>query len=76
MDELRSGRDETRATVVASLPNARFRLRCDDGTELIAHLAGDSRVTFTRLLPGDVVLVEVSPFDRTKARIAGRPAVP
>lgn len=60
-----------RAEVIASLPNAMFRLRRDDGTELMAHAAGPLRMQFTRLLPGDLVDIEESPFDRGKARIAG-----
>lgn len=59
----------TRATVLASLPNGMFRLRTADGRELMAHPAKDLRMAFTRLLPGDLVDIEVSPFDRDKARI-------
>jgi len=61
-----------RAEVIEALPNERFRLRLDDGSERTAHVAGDLRMGFTRLLPGDTVLVEVAPFDPTKARIVAR----
>lgn len=61
----------TRATVLGTLPNAMFRLQREDGTELMAHAAGLLRMQFTRLLPGDLVDIEESPFDRGKARIAG-----
>lgn len=60
------------AIVVEALPNERFRLRLDDGSERTAHVAGDLRMGFTRLLPGDAVTIEVSPFDPTKARIVAR----
>ena len=60
------------ATVVAVLPNELFRLRLHDGSERVAHVAGDLRMGFTRLLPGDVVRIEVSPLDPTKARILRR----
>jgi len=65
----RAGRRPIAATVVAVLPNALFRLRLEDGQERIAHVAGDLRMGFTRLLAGDVVHVDLSPFDATKARI-------
>jgi len=60
---------ELRATVLASLPNGMFRLRMPDGGELVAQVGRDLRMAITRLLPGDQVLVEVSPFDLNKARI-------
>jgi translation initiation factor IF-1 len=65
------GSGAAKAAVLACLPNAMFRLQTEDGRELLAHVAGDLRMKVTRLLPGDVVLVECSPFDRTKARICG-----
>lgn len=57
------------ATVLSKGVNAMFRLQLSDGREVVAHAAQDLRMAFTRLLPGDRVLVEVSPFDPTKARI-------
>ncbi|MFY9344274.1 MAG: hypothetical protein WAT39_17415 [Planctomycetota bacterium] len=60
------------ATVLAALTNAMFRLQLGDGREVVAHAAADLRMAFTRLLPGDRVLVEVSPFDPGKARICKR----
>ncbi len=62
----------TIATIVAALPNELFRLRTQDGTERTAHVAGDLRKGFTRLLPGDMVRIELSPLDKTKARILAR----
>lgn len=63
------GEPELRATVLASLPNGMFRLRMTDGREIVAHVARDLRMAITRLLPGDHVLVDVSPYDTNKARI-------
>lgn len=57
------------ATVLASLPNGMFRLRLTDDREVVAHAALDLRMALARLLPGDLVLVDVSPFDPNKARI-------
>jgi translation initiation factor IF-1 len=57
------------ATVLASLPNGMFRLRMSDDREVVAHAAQDLRMALARLLPGDLVEVEVSPFDPNKARI-------
>lgn len=58
-----------RATVVGSLANGLFRLQLTDGREVVAHAALELRKAFTRLLPGDPVLVELSPFDPGRARI-------
>ena len=57
------------ATVLASLPNGMFRLRLTDDREVVAHAAQDLRMALARLLPGDLVIVDVSPFDPNKARI-------
>jgi translation initiation factor IF-1 len=58
-----------RATVLARCANGMFRLQTTDGRELMAHVAQDLRMAFSRLLPGDQVIAEPSPFDPTKARI-------
>lgn len=60
------------AKVVAVLPNELFRLRLQDGSERVAHVAGDLRKAIPRLLPGDVVRIENSPLDPQKARIVAR----
>ena len=57
------------ATVIGSLPNEMFRLRLDDGREVTAHAAKDLRMSYVRLVPSDVVLIDLSPFDPNKARI-------
>jgi len=58
-----------RATVLEPLNNGLFRLQMADGRTVVAHVSKDLRMAFSRLLPGDPVLVDVSPFDRGKARI-------
>lgn len=58
-----------RATVLARCANGMFRLQATDGRELMAHISQDLRMAFSRLLPGDQVIAEPSPFDPTKARI-------
>ena len=57
------------ATVLESLNNGLFRLQMNDGRSVVAHVAKDLRMALSRLLPGDPVLVDVSPFDPGKARI-------
>lgn len=58
-----------RATVIDHLNNGMFRLQLTDGREVMAHTALDLRMALARLLPGDQVVAEVSPFDPDKARI-------
>ena len=60
------------AQVVQALPNARFRVRLEDGHKLLAHVSGKMRMNFIRILPGDTVTVEMSPYDLTKGRIVYR----
>ena len=54
------------------LPNTTFRVECEDGQEILAHLSGKMRLNFIRVLLGDRVTVELSPYDRTKGRIIYR----
>jgi len=58
--------------VVAALANTQFRVRLDNGHEIIAHIAGKIRKNFIRILPGDKVAVELSPYDLTRGRIVYR----
>lgn len=58
--------------VEEALPNALFRVKLDNGHELLAHISGKIRVHRIRILPGDRVTVEVSPYDLTKGRISRR----
>ena len=60
------------ATVKESLPNAMFRVELEDGHEVLAHVAGRMRMHFIRILPGDAVTIEMSPYDLSKARIVYR----
>lgn len=62
-------KDSERATVLESLNNGLFRLQMPDGRPVVAHVGKDLRMALARLLPGDPVLVDVSPFDPGKARI-------
>jgi len=59
-------------TVEEALPNARFRVVLDNGHRLLAHVSGKMRMHFIRILPGDKVTVELSPYDLTKGRIVYR----
>ena len=60
------------ATVTESLPNAMFRVKLENGHILLAHVSGKMRMNFIRILPGDRVTVEMSPYDLGKARITYR----
>jgi translation initiation factor IF-1 len=63
---------EVMATVIESLPNAVFRVELENGHEVLAHISGKMRKHFIRILPGDKVLVELSPYDLTRGRIVYR----
>jgi len=56
-------------TIVESLSNAMFRVRLENGHEIIAHISGKMRMHYIKILPGDKVSVEMSPYDLTKGRI-------
>ncbi len=58
--------------MVESLPNARFRVELENGHKILAHVAGKMRMHFIRILPGDKVTVELSPYDLTRGRITFR----
>ncbi len=60
------------ATVKEALPNAMFRVILDNGHEVLAHVSGKMRMHFVRILPGDKVGIEMSPYDLTKGRIVYR----
>jgi len=59
-------------TVVETLPSTTFKVKLENGHEILAHISGRMRVNYIRLLPGDTVLVEMSPYDLTKGRIIKR----
>ena len=63
---------EVEGEVTEALPNAMFRVALANGHEVLAHLSGRMRVNYIRVLPGDRVLVELSPYDLTRGRITYR----
>ncbi len=63
---------EVRATVLEPLPNAMFRVQLENEHKILAHISGRMRKHFIRILPGDEVLVELSPYDLTRGRIVYR----
>ncbi len=60
------------AKVVEALPNAVFRVELENGHMILAHVSGKMRMHFIRILPGDTVTVELSPYDLTRGRIVLR----
>ncbi|MBI3614924.1 MAG: translation initiation factor IF-1 [Candidatus Omnitrophica bacterium] len=58
--------------VMEALPNARFRVELENGHKILAHVAGKMRMHFIRILPGDKVTVELSPYDLMRGRITFR----
>ncbi len=63
---------EVEGTVVEPLPNAMFRVELTNGMKVLAHVSGKIRMNFIRILSGDRVLVELSPYDLTRGRITYR----
>ncbi len=63
---------EMEGTVIEPLPNAMFRVELDNGHKVLAHISGKMRMHFIRILPGDKVKVELSPYDLTRGRITYR----
>jgi translation initiation factor IF-1 len=63
---------EVEGVVVESLPNAMFRVELPNGHKVLAHISGKMRVNYIRILPGDRVLIELSPYDLNRGRITYR----
>jgi len=63
---------EAEGTVIEALPNAMFKVQLDSGHEVLAHISGKIRMYYIRVLLGDRVLVELSPYDLTRGRITYR----
>ena len=63
---------EVEGTVMEPLPNAMFRVQLDNGHKVLAHISGKMRMHFIRILPGDKVKVELSPYDLSRGRITYR----
>lgn len=66
------GSFEVDGVVKESLPNTLFRVEISDGTTVLCHLSGKMRMHFIKILPGDRVRIEMTPYDRTKGRIIYR----
>jgi translation initiation factor IF-1 len=63
---------EVEGTVIEPLPNAMFRVELDNGHKVLAHISGKMRMHYIRILPGDKVVVELSPYDLSRGRITYR----
>ena len=63
---------EVEGTVVETLPNAMFRVELENGHRVLAHISGKMRMHFIKILPGDKVTVELTPYDLTRGRIVFR----
>ncbi|MCC7203259.1 MAG: translation initiation factor IF-1 [Nitrospirae bacterium] len=63
---------EVQGTIVETLPNAMFKVTLDNGHKVLAHVSGKMRMHFIKILPGDKVTIELSPYDLTRGRIVYR----
>jgi translation initiation factor IF-1 len=63
---------ELEGTIIESMPNAMFKVKLENGHEILAHISGKIRKNFIRILPGDKVKVEMTPYDLSKGRITFR----
>ena len=63
---------EVEGTVVEKLPNAMFQVELENGLKVLAHISGKLRMNYIKILPGDKVTIEMSPYDLTKGRIIWR----
>jgi translation initiation factor IF-1 len=63
---------EIEGTVVEKLPNAMFQVKLENGHQVLAHISGKLRMNYIRILPGDKVTIELSPYDLSKCRIIWR----
>jgi translation initiation factor IF-1 len=63
---------EVEGTVIEPLPNAMFRVELESGHKILAHISGKMRMHYIKILPGDKVTVELSPYDLTRGRITYR----
>ena len=63
---------EVDGKVIEKLPNAMFQVQLENGHTILAHISGKLRMNFIRIIPGDKVLIEMSPYDLTKGRIVWR----
>jgi translation initiation factor IF-1 len=63
---------QTEGTITETLPNAMFRVELDNGHKVLAHVSGKMRMSYIKILPGDRVLLELSPYDLSRGRIIWR----
>ena len=63
---------EVEGTVIETLPNANFKVELENGHQILAHISGKLRMNFIKILPGDKVTIEMSPYDLTRGRITWR----
>lgn len=63
---------QVEGSVLETLPNAMFKVKLDNGHEVLAHISGKMRMNYIRILPGDKVLVELSPYDLSRGRVVYR----
>lgn len=63
---------KTEGTIEEALPATTFRVRLDDGREVLAHLSGKMRMHYIKIVPGDRVIIEMSPYDDRRGRITRR----
>lgn len=66
------GTIETTGSVLEALPNTLFRVKLEDGREVLCHLSGKMRIHYIKILPGDTVKLEMTPYDPSKGRITYR----
>ncbi len=63
---------EAEGTILEALPNAMFRVELDNGHKILAHISGKMRMHYIKILPGDRIVAEISPYDLTRGRITYR----
>ena len=63
---------EVKGTVLETLPSTMFKVRLENGHEILAHISGKMRMNYIKILPGDEVMVEMTPYDLTRGRITHR----
>jgi translation initiation factor IF-1 len=63
---------EVQGTIIETLPNAMFRVELENGHKVLAHISGKMRMHYIKILPGDKVTIELSPYDLTRGRITYR----
>ena len=63
---------EVEGTVIETLPNANFKVELENGHQVLAHISGKLRMNYIKILPGDKVTMEMSPYDLTRGRITWR----